>query len=1072
MSEAPESAAPATGRRHLTLLFSDLSQSTALGAAMEAEHYAELLQQLHAAYTRLVTAHGGTVVRIQGDGLLAVFGLVQADESDGRRAVLAALDLHDAVRRLRPQAGLPAAWAPAWAADSLRLHTGVHAGLVLVAAGDLVRGRVELHGHAPNIAARLSQEAGPDEILVSQTTLGPDRELFTIEAWRALQLRGDDEALTVGRVVADAGLGRRFEAQRRRGLSPFVGRTAERLRLDVWLTRLQQGDALATVPLLQLSGGVGLGKTRLAEEFVQQAARAGCGVHRGWCENHLIAEPLQPWLQMLRALFGLPPGVDPADGRRVAAERIAALGAEVQAHADDLLRLLSLDEAAPGPRRPPPAAGPALAALFGALAAQAPQLLFIDDWQWCDDASHQALEALRARPGPRLMLLVAHRVAAAGEAAGAATAGGLSGADERIDLPALDEADADRTIAHLLPGHEPWLRSRLQAQAGGNPLFIEALCHSALDPALSQRARRRPGAAWLNVLIESRVARLPPAPLQLLRAAAVMGPVIPGWLFERVTGTALQDGSVEHLAREGLLHRSPDGGLLRFPHGVMREAIYDAVGMHERKALHQLAAGVLHEHALATGSDESVEALAHHYAAAGLVAAASQFAERAGDKALAASALDRAKAQYRAALAALDQLEPAAEGAQHWVAIAQKLAMACVFDAYEEELPLFRRAVALAEGLDDPGAVTRCRYWLAYVSYSLGDASTARQEAERALQAAAHLGDDRLTVQLRATLGQALCAAARYDEATPLLDGAIEVKRRHRTGTGLAVGLAYTLACKAYLLGDRGDFAAAHEMFDEALGPVRGRRHQVEASILGWQAAVLLWQGRWAEAADIAAQAVRVGEHVRSLFTYAMGQCAGAYAGWMLNRDAQALVTVGAATDWLHARGVRLFGSFNEGWLCDMHAAGGDAARAQLHALQALRCARRHDHIGVALACRAMARQALVAPPGQRPDAEALRHAAAWLKRAERSAAARQSAHEAAGNTLLRAEWHLAQAETATAMRELDLARSAFGRLQMPWHLMQAQMQMQMQMQVQMQMQMQMPMQVHVQAQTQTQTQA
>ncbi len=128
------------------------------------------------------------MVRIQGDGVLAVFGLPASGEDDGRRAVQAALDLHAEVRAL--PAGLREPGTP-----PLALHTGVHAGLVLVEAGDVERGRFELLGNAPNVAARLCAAAGHDEVLVSEETLGPEMHFFLTGARRQLGLKGRDEPL-------------------------------------------------------------------------------------------------------------------------------------------------------------------------------------------------------------------------------------------------------------------------------------------------------------------------------------------------------------------------------------------------------------------------------------------------------------------------------------------------------------------------------------------------------------------------------------------------------------------------------------------------------------------------------------------------------------------------------------------------------------------------------------------------------------------------------------------------------------------------------------------------------------
>src|ERR1700682_6055989 len=80
-------------RRFLTLLFSDLCGSTNLAASIEAEYYADILVQLRETYCSILPQHGGTVVRIQGDAVLAIFGHPEALETDGRRAAEAALEV-------------------------------------------------------------------------------------------------------------------------------------------------------------------------------------------------------------------------------------------------------------------------------------------------------------------------------------------------------------------------------------------------------------------------------------------------------------------------------------------------------------------------------------------------------------------------------------------------------------------------------------------------------------------------------------------------------------------------------------------------------------------------------------------------------------------------------------------------------------------------------------------------------------------------------------------------------------------------------------------------------------------
>ncbi|MGQ3054929.1 MAG: adenylate/guanylate cyclase domain-containing protein, partial [Roseateles sp.] len=218
-------------RRLLTLLFVDLSGSTSMAEWMEAEHYAAMLAGLRELYERIVPHHGGVIARIQGDGMLAVFGHPEVREDDGRRATEAALELHAAVRGLLPPGPRPAGFS------GLSLHSGIHAGIVLVNDGDQMRGRFELLGNAPNIAARLSEAAKRDEIIASEESLGLQSQFFETGPRFSLQLRGRATPLAAYRVFGRAPVGRRFEASVRRGLAPFVGRGAELAALEVALAR-------------------------------------------------------------------------------------------------------------------------------------------------------------------------------------------------------------------------------------------------------------------------------------------------------------------------------------------------------------------------------------------------------------------------------------------------------------------------------------------------------------------------------------------------------------------------------------------------------------------------------------------------------------------------------------------------------------------------------------------------------------------------------------------------------------------------------------------------------------------
>jgi class 3 adenylate cyclase/tetratricopeptide (TPR) repeat protein len=949
------------GRHHVTLLFSDLSRSTELAGAMEAEQYAALLSMLRIAYQETIPRWGGTIVRVQGDGLLAMFGHPLTHEHAGRRAVEAALALHLTVRRLAPR--LPAGF-------ELQLHTGIHAGIVLIGDGDIERGRFELMGTVPNIVARLSDAAGPHEIVVSDESLGPARRFFGAGAPSMLSVKGREAPILVYRIEALPDTAVSAES-RTRPRAPLLGRQPEFERLTQALDRACNTQIAG----VEVRGPPGIGKTRLIEEFLQQARQRDCLVLRGNCEADLSAAPLLPFRQMLQSLGVVEP-----------------------------------------PARPS-----AWADWFKHLAEEQPLVLFVDDWHWADDASHQVIAAAQRLADVRLLIVLTRRVSGA--------AGDAMPGFEAITLAPLDEHTAAQAVATQLPGADPFVVAQICARAGGNPLFIEELCHSAARGDSGRLSASSSPAGWVNQLIVSRVQLLSPALVEMVRTAAVIGNAVPAWLLARLTGCSPDSALLRELAEHDLLFPGEHAGTLRFKNGVTRDVIYASVGLLQRQVLHLRIGAALMQHA-ATGGEEDAEALALHFGAGGDPALEAHYAERAGDRAMALSALDRARVHYRAALAALEHGELEDERALRWVDIVQRLAMVCMFDPERSQIARAERAITLAQRQGDALRVATARHWLGCVHYALGEPRMAIRHGELALREAEQAGNAPLATQVVASLGEAHTAVGQYAMATALLDRAIEVKRQHRSGRRTNVGLAYSLVCRGAVLGDQGLFADASDCFDQAQDCIVGLTHQISASTLGWRGAVLLWQGRWEQAREAAAESARIAEVTRSLWQLSIARAIGCYADWMLTRKPDAVAGIVAVTDWVLPRDSGLFRSLNHGWLADGMQTLNQAEQARQHALLALQRARRGDRFGLPMACRAMAR--LAHANGHTNTAQR------QLAVAYRTARARHSAHEVAVTQLLEAQLAADRGMTQRAVSLLDEAAEAFERMGMHWHLQQA----------------------------------
>jgi class 3 adenylate cyclase len=1002
-------------RRHLTILFSDLSGSVSLSASMEAEDYADLLHNLRDIFEHVVAKHGGTIVQILGDGFLACFGYPDAAEDDGRRAVEAALDLHEAVRGQRIKTLGPVG-VPGWKA--LSLHSGIHTGLVLVNDGDDVSGKIRIFGNAINIAARFSQTAKTDEIIVSAGTLGSERNFFKTDYEKTVEVSGITGALSVCAIRGRARVATRYEARLKRGLTPFTGRGLE-------FSALMDGLRTALTGGLQyfaIAAPLGYGKTRLAEEFLSSTADS-CQIFRGYCEAYLSAEPAQPFLQMLRAFAGIEYG-QPA-GAVAEALHDALLRTSPALLADEPVFLRALSTAASQDAGSQNSAtglaklASAFARLCDALAAVEPVILFIDDWQWADDASRQLLDAIRALAHRPIFILVSTRDDDLG-------AFRVSNA-QVLKLEPLSESETEEAIAHLLPGQSNFVLQAIRDLSGGNPLFAEELCHSAAHDLEKPTYQDSEGLAWLKKLVAARVERLPDDQIDLVRAAAVIGNVIPLRVLTAITGYPATHPLLQALENEDLIYRGEQPGTLRFKHGIARDIIYDSVGLRERKAMHLRIAEALKQQ-LPGSEEEFYEPLAYHYGEAGELVEASRYAELAGDKAMAAAAVDRAQMQYLAALTALRLLPASNRNYERWMSISERFAMVCIADSSWRHLEVLFETAKRAGERGDEIAIARTDYWIGYIYYALGEARLAISHLEKALGRAATLPDERFVAQIKAVLGQAYAAGSSYVKALQLADDAIQWKlQQGRKTTRTPVNLPYALACKAEALGDMGQFKSAIECLDQAWEMVRESGHQVKGSILCHRSAVLIWQGRWEEAHDAARQAVDVGEQVKSLYIYGISSAMKSYASWKQNHSPEDVQQLADAVSWLENSGRRLFLSTGRGWLAECFCEMQRWEDLRREAARAIRRDRHLDRLGNAAACRAMARASV--------RGESLKPFTFYLGLAAENAKARQSAHELASNQLCEAELRLVVGERDQAARLLDRAETAFRSMDMHWHL-------------------------------------
>ena len=575
---APGPLISSSARKVVTILFADLAGSTGLQERLDAESTGAFMARYYAAMRAAIAAHGGTVVKLLGDGVMAAFGVPQVAEDDALRAVRAAVAMQETFRALVGEHARLGA---------LGLRVAVNSGEVVVS--DTYD---DLLGDPVNVAARLQQEAGDGEVVIGEATQRLVAARVTLVPLGSVALKGRAEAVAAYRVAS-------LEPPAPATATPFVGRDEELGRLGAVYEAALAAPAARLAVLL---GSPGLGKSRLIDEFVRRRGEAAT-VLTAACDaaGGATFAPLAEALREFLAIGGTDP-TDPSD--RSAALR-AALEAAIPADASDRGRIAAgiaaLLAGSPGS---PEETFFVVRRFLAGLARTRPVLLVIDDLQWGEPLLLDLVEHLvQWGAGVPLFVLVGARLELRDVRSALVTPGGPVA--DVVTLAGLDAGAAMRLAANVIGAADlpAAAAAKVLATSEGNPLFVGELVRMLVqEGALTKEGERWTIGAGLaglempptiHALLAARIERLRSDERGVLERAAVVGRH-----FSRSAVAALLahdagdlDAHLESLRRSELIER--DTGwllgepLLRFHHVLIRDAAYRRLLKGTRAELHE-----------------------------------------------------------------------------------------------------------------------------------------------------------------------------------------------------------------------------------------------------------------------------------------------------------------------------------------------------------------------------------------------------------------------------------------------------------------------------------------------------
>jgi class 3 adenylate cyclase/tetratricopeptide (TPR) repeat protein len=583
---------PQEVRKTVTLVFSDVTGSTALGEGRDPEAIRGLMNRYFATARKVLERHGGTVEKFVGDAVMAAFGIPVVHEDDALRAVRAALEMQQDLQALNEE--LQTEFGV-----RIAIRTGVNTGEVV--AGDASTRETFATGDTVNTAARLEQAAPPGEVLLGESTYRLVKDAVRVEPVEPIAAKGKAEPVPSYRLLEV--LGPAHVPPRASG-TPLVGRKAEIALLHQSFDRAVQDRACQLVTVI---GEAGVGKSRLISEFLRSVEDEAT-VLKGRCLSYGEGISFWPVVEILKQATD----IDDSDTPEEARAKLGALVAEKEAGAqiaDRVAGLMGLAESAGSIEE----TFWAVRKVLEATASHRPTVALVEDIHWAEPTLLDLVSHVAdlAQGSPLLLLFTARPAFLERHPAWS----GDPARSRILELLPLSESETGELMDAVLgtAGVPGVLAERIAAAAQGNPLFLEETLSMLRDEEVLVERNGQ----WLVIgdldqisippsiaaLLEARIDALEAGERDVVGRASVVGKEFERPQVEVLCEERAREGLDPHLSsltRKEVVVREPTSlEAYSFRHVLIRDAAYRGMSKRLRAELHERLGDHLEEGAAA-----------------------------------------------------------------------------------------------------------------------------------------------------------------------------------------------------------------------------------------------------------------------------------------------------------------------------------------------------------------------------------------------------------------------------------------------------------------------------------------
>ena len=712
-------------RKHVTVLFSDLSGYTSMSEKLDPEEVKEITSQIFGEISQVIRKYEGFVEKFVGDAVMALFGVPKAHEDDPVRAIRVATEINELVDAISPEVekkiGQP-----------IGMHTGVNTGLVVTGEVDIEKGTHGVTGDTINIASRLSSLAKKGEILVGSDTFRRAEGHFSFETLEPTTVKGKAEPVWVYKVLSKKEIPTKIH--RLSGLkADLIGRKVEIAQLEEAVGKLRKGKG----GIFSICGDAGTGKSRLVEEF--KAALDPEEIQ--WLEGHAYAYsqniPYFPLIDLLNRAFRIKEGDPPEKVREKIESEIEDLvgrKVDVVPYVGGLFSIKYPEVEKNSPEFWKTRLQDAIQTILSALAGKAPTIFCLEDLHWADPSSVELLrDALLQIRQPAIVLCVyrptfslfaSHQLSAIAKIYKEIRLQDLSPSEAQDMLQSLLKTDAIPAV----------LRQFVQDKAEGNPFYLEEMLNSLIESETLVRDNGRwrieksisesDISSTIHGVISGRLDRLENETKRILQEASVIGRAFLYEILRKITELRDHiDKCLSGLERLDLIRTrslQPDLEYV-FKHALTQQVVYNGLLKKERQVIHERI-GLVMEQLFKNRLPEFYETLAFHFKQGQSVFKAVDYLMKSGEKSLKRYALEESHQYYKEAFELLsNKSKKTKEENRLLIDILIQWCFTFHHRGYFKELnELLNCYVELAKSIDDEIKLGMFYAWMGYALHYVG----------------------------------------------------------------------------------------------------------------------------------------------------------------------------------------------------------------------------------------------------------------------------------------------------------------------------------------------------------------